>query len=276
MYICPVCKKRLKKLDNVLHCQNGHSFDIARKGYVNLLTTNKRNPKNSGDNAEMVKARTNFLDKGHYLPLAERIAQTAQRELANSKQPVIIDSGCGEGFYTCVYARQLPEARLFGIDISKAAVSHCMTRVHIAGIGNCEFAVASSFELPFLKESADMVISTFAPVANDEYARVLKKGGTLIVVSPSPRHLFELKAVAYDEPYENKPNVYGLNKFELTSEEIFEYTRCIETTQDILDLFSMTPYLYKTSSEGIERLKALDELTVTCGFSIQVYTKKQF
>ena len=105
---------------------------------------------------------------------------------------------------------------------------------------------------------------------------MLKKGGKLIVISPSPRHLFELKAVAYDEPYENKPNVYGLNKFELTSEEIFEYTRCIETTQDILDLFSMTPYLYKTSSEGIERLKALDELTVTCGFSIQVYTKKQF
>ena len=146
MYICPVCKKRLKKLDNVLHCQNGHSFDIARKGYVNLLTTNKRNPKNSGDNAEMVKARTNFLDKGHYLPLAERIAQTAQRELSNSKQPVIIDSGCGEGFYTCVYARQLPEARLFGIDISKAAVSHCMTRVHVAAIGNCEFAVASERE----------------------------------------------------------------------------------------------------------------------------------
>ena len=99
MYICPVCKKRLKKLDNVLHCQNGHSFDIARKGYVNLLTTNKRNPKNSGDNAEMVKARTNFLDKGYYLPLAERIAQTAQRELGTAKQPMIIDSGCGEGFY---------------------------------------------------------------------------------------------------------------------------------------------------------------------------------
>ena len=276
MYICPVCKKRLKKLDNVLHCQNGHSFDIARKGYVNLLTTNKRNPKNSGDNAEMVKARTNFLDKCYYLPLAERIAQTAQRELGTAKQPMIIDSGCGEGFYTCVYARQLPEARLFGIDISKAAVSHCMTRVHVAGIGNCEFAVASSFELPFLKDSADIVISTFAPVANDEYARVLKKGGKLIVISPSPRHLFELKAVAYDQPYENKPNVYGLNKFELTGEETFEYTQNIASTQDILDLFSMTPYLYKTSAEGVERLKALDSLTVTCGFSIQVFTKKQF
>lgn len=275
MYICPVCKKRLKKLDNVLHCQNGHSFDIARKGYVNLLTTVKRNPKNSGDNADMVKARTSFLDKNYYLALARRIAETAGNCLEGKKEPMIIDSGCGEGFYTCVYAQKLPFARIFGIDISKAAISHCMTRIHIAGIKNCEFAVASSFELPFIKESADMVISTFAPVSNDEYARVLKSGGRLIVVSPSPRHLFELKSAAYDEPYENKPNIYGLNKFELSGEEIFEYKQLISSTQDILDLFSMTPYLYKTSAEGIERLKALDSLEVTCGFCIQVYTKKQ-
>ena len=274
MYICPVCKKKLKKLDNVFHCQNGHSFDIARKGYVNLLTTVKRNPKNSGDNAEMVKARTNFLDKNYYLPLAQRIVQAAKRQLDFKNEPIVIDSGCGEGFYTCVYAQQMPQARIFGIDISKAAVSHCMTRVHIAGITNCEFAVASSFELPFLKESADMVISTFAPVSNDEYARVLRKGGKLIVVSPSPKHLFELKRAAYDKPYENKPNVYGLNKFELTNEDIFEYRQLITSTQDILDLFSMTPYLYKTSAEGIERLKALESLEVTCGFCIQVYTKK--
>ena len=275
MYICPVCKKRLKKLDNVLHCQNGHSFDIARKGYVNLLTTVKRNPKNSGDNADMVKARTSFLDKNYYLALARRIAETAGNCLEGKKEPMIIDSGCGEGFYTCVYAQKLPFARIFGIDISKAAISHCMTRIHIAGIKNCEFAVASSFELPFIKESADMVISTFAPVSNDEYARVLKKGGKLIVISPSPKHLFELKSAAYDEPYENKPNNYGLNKFELSGEEIFEYKQLISSTQDILDLFSMTPYLYKTSAEGIERLKALYSLEVTCGFCIQVYTKKQ-
>lgn len=275
MYICPVCKKRLKRLDNVLHCQNGHSFDIARKGYVNLLTTNKRNPKTSGDNAEMVRSRTRFLDKGYYLPLAERIAQTAEKELGRISSPVIIDSGCGEGFYTCVYARNLPDARIFGIDISKAAVSHCMTRVHTDGITNCEFAVASSFELPFLKESADAVISTFAPVSNDEYARVLKRDGKLIVVSPSAKHLFELKSAVYDKPYENKPNIYGLNKFEKTDESIFEYSQTISSTQDLLDLFSMTPYLYKTSAEGIERLKTLEKLTVTCGFCIQVYTKKE-
>ena len=75
MYVCPICKKRLRKLDNVWHCQNGHSFDIARKGYVNLLTTKGRNPKNAGDNAEMVKARTDFLDRDYYLPLAKKTAE---------------------------------------------------------------------------------------------------------------------------------------------------------------------------------------------------------
>ncbi len=273
MYICPVCKKRLKKLDNVWHCQNGHSFDIARKGYVNLLTTNKRNPKNCGDNAEMVKARTEFLDKGYYLPLALRIAQKAGKAISEISSPIVIDSGCGEGFYTCVYANELEKAKVFGIDISKAAVSHCMTRVHTGLVNNCEFAVASSFELPFGDNTADLIISTFAPVSNDEYARVLKSGGKLIVTSPSARHLFELKSAAYDEPYENKPNRYGLNKFELTDEEIFEYKKLLTSTEDILDLFSMTPYLYKTSAQGVERLKALKELEVTCGFCIQLYTK---
>lgn len=114
MYVCPICKKRLRKLDNVWHCQNGHSFDIARKGYVNLLTTKGRNPKNAGDNAEMVKARTDFLDRDYYLPLAKKTAEVMGVLLENVKQPYIIDSGCGEGFYTVNYAKALPKAKFYG------------------------------------------------------------------------------------------------------------------------------------------------------------------
>lgn len=168
MYVCPICKKRLRKLDNVWHCQNGHSFDIARKGYVNLLTTKGRNPKNAGDNAEMVKARTDFLDRDYYLPLAKKTAEVMDGLLENVKQPYIIDSGCGEGFYTVNYAKALPKAKFYGIDISKAAVAHCMTRIHCGNITNCEFAVASSFQLPFIDKFADLIVCTFAPVSNDE------------------------------------------------------------------------------------------------------------
>lgn len=274
MYVCPICKKRLKRLDNVWHCQNGHSFDVARKGYVNLLTTKGRNPKNAGDNAEMVKARTEFLDRNYYLPLAQKTAEVMAQLLEGVKAPNIIDSGCGEGFYTVNYARAIESAHFYGIDISKAAVAHCMTRVHTAGVENCDFAVASSFELPFIDGFADLVVCTFAPVSNDEYARVLKAGGKLVVVSPSPRHLFELKEVLYDKPYENKPNVYGLNKFDEGEEIVFEYPVTLESNEDIMNLFAMTPYFYKTPAQAVKRLENVDRLELTCGFSIRIFTNK--
>lgn len=273
MYVCPVCRKRLKRLGNVWHCQFGHSFDISRKGYVNLLTTAGRNPGKAGDNAEMVKARTEFLDRDHYRPLAEKTADIMAALVENITEPKIIDSGCGEGYYTCIYANRLKNASFWGIDISKNAVSHCAARAGWAGLTNCEFAVASSFELPFRDHFADLIVCTFAPVANDEYARKLRHRGKLVVVSPSPRHLFELKSVLYDEPYENKPNVYGLNKFELTDETILEYKVTLENSTDIQNLFTMTPYYYKTSAESAARLKELDSLEVTCGFTIQTYTR---
>lgn len=273
MYICPVCQKRLKKNEKSWVCPNRHSFDIARKGYVNLLTTDGKNPGTAGDNADMVRARTAFLDKGYYLPLADRISLVIFDEFAGVKSPVIIDSGCGEGFYTVCYAKHIQRAKFFGIDISKNAVAHCMTRVHLQDIHNCEFAVASSFKLPFEDGFADAIVCTFAPVSNDSYAAKLKDKGRLIVVSPSPRHLFELKAVVYDEPYENKPNVYGLNKFRLKDEQIYEYKAHLASQEDIFSLFMMTPYYYKTSTDGLARLKALDEIEVTCGFVIQTYEK---
>lgn len=273
MYVCPICKSNLKRKDKAFRCKNGHSFDIARKGYVNLLTTVKHNPKNSGDNPEMVKARTDFLDKNYYLPLAEKTAEIMKELSKSINTPVIIDSGCGEGFYTSNYARLMPDAQFYGIDISKNAVSHCMTRIHMQNITNCNFAVASSFSLPFREQSADMIVCTFAPVSNDEYARVLKKGGKLVVVSPSAKHLFELKNVLYEKPYENKPNVYGLNRFTKTDETIFEYKVTLNSSEDIMNLFTMTPYYYKTSPQAAQKLESLNSLETTCGFCIQTYTK---
>ena len=271
-YLCPVCGEKLKLSDKTYRCPKNHSFDLAAKGYVNLLLSKGRNPAKAGDNADMVRARSEFLDRGYYTPLAEALRDSTQKALEGADSPEIIDSGCGEGFYTCALA-EIEGSRIWGIDISKHAVSHCMTRAHRDSITNVSFAVASSFALPFPNESADAVVSVFAPVSNDEYARVLKKGGRLIVVSPSPKHLFELKAAVYDTPYENKPNVYGLNKFTLTEEQTLEYKSALASQQDISALFLMTPYWYKTSEQGMERLHALNEIEVTCGFVIQTYTK---
>lgn len=273
MYICPICNEKLKRHEKYYICKNKHSFDIASKGYVNLLTTVKHNPKNAGDNNEMVRARTDFLSKDFYLPLAKKTAEIISENLSDKINPIIIDSGCGEGYYTCEYAENIPNAHIYGIDISKKAVAHCMSRIHMKNISNCDFAVASSFKLPFGKNSADLIVCTFAPVSNDEYARVLRKGGKLVVVSPSAKHLFELKSILYDTPYENKPNVYGLNNFTKTDEVIFEYKTVLPENKDIKNLFLMTPYCYKTSLESVKKLDDIDSLEITCGFCIQTYIK---
>ncbi|MBR1423186.1 MAG: methyltransferase domain-containing protein [Ruminococcus sp.] len=273
MYICPVCRKKLYFSDKSWVCAEHHSFDVHRKGYVNLMTTRKLNPKRAGDNSDMVRARTQFLDYGHYLPLAEKTADIMER-LTPAEHPTIVDSGCGEGYYTVNYARLMPNAQLYGIDISKAACSHAMSRVNEAAIDNAHIAVASSFELPFDDETADLVVCTFAPVSDREYARVLKKGGHLVVVSPSAEHLFELKALIYDEPYKNKPNDYGLESFTEGEEIIYEYKAMLSTRDEILSLYKMTPYFYKTSAPDAAKLIETESLEVTCGFSIRVFAKK--
>ncbi|MBR6102029.1 MAG: methyltransferase domain-containing protein [Ruminococcus sp.] len=274
MYICPCCGEKLKQSDNSYTCRNRHSFDISSKGYVNLLLTKGRNPAKAGDDPAMIRARSDFLDTGLYSPLADKLAGVLSKSLAGVKDPVIIDSGCGEGYYTVRLAGALPGTRLFGIDISKSGIAHAASRKKALRADNLEFAVASSFSLPFRKGSADGVVSVFAPVSNDEYARVLKLGGKLIVVSPTERHLFGLKALLYDEPYENKPNRYSLRSFELIGVERLEYTAELTTDKQVRDLFAMTPYYYKTSPEAAQRLEGCAPLSTEIGFLIQTYARR--
>ncbi len=266
-------KLRLDK--KVWRCQKGHSFDVHRKGYVNLLTTRKHNPKKSGDNGDMVRARTEFLNFGHYEPLVKKTVSVMKALLEGVEDPVIIDSGCGEGYYTVNYAKQMPDASFFGIDISKGACSHAMSRVNEQGLENVDIAVASAFELPFEDMSADLVVCTFAPVSDREYARVLKSGGKLVVISPSAEHLFELKELIYENPYRNKPNEYGLEHFDEGEEEIFEYKASLASREEILSLYKMTPYYYKTAAPDAAKLIETESLELTCGFSIRTFSKKE-
>ncbi|MGN0633975.1 MAG: methyltransferase domain-containing protein [Oscillospiraceae bacterium] len=274
MYICPVCRTRMKENKKGFCCKKGHRFDYAAQGYVNLLTSSHRNPKTSGDNAMMVKARTDFLERDYYRPLAEKAAQTMKTLLEGVSSPVVLDCGCGEGYYTNIYAQSLPDAQVFGFDLSKSAVRHASSQASQKGIKNVHFAAASCFELPIADRAADLIVCTFAPVSNDEYARVLKKGGKLVIICPSPIHLSGLKAALYDDPYLNKPNEYGLKSFAPLDPQRLEYEITLETNEDIMNLFAMTPYYYKTSEEGKKRLSALDSLKTDCGFDILSFRKK--
>ena len=275
MLICPVCKKRLIPSGNSFVCTENHSFDLSKSGYLHLLTSKGRNPKLAGDNAEMVKSRSAFLDKGYYQPLAEKIAKILADSFESKGivKPVIIDSGCGEGFYTTSFCKSLPAAYIYGLDISKNAVNHAAKRASCDKQNNAFFCVASSFELPFKSGCADAVISIFAPVCNDEYSRVLKKKGRLFVAAPNADHLFGLKEALYEKPYKNKPNEYNLTNFKLEKQHDLRFEITLDCNNDIQSLFKMTPYYYKTSIADTEKLNSLNSLKTVCDFCILEYVK---
>ena len=199
---CPVCGGLLCADAQTLRCENGHCYDIAKKGYVNLLLSNRSAQKRHGDDRAMVAARTAFLDSGSYAPLCAAIAETAVGRCPAA--PTVLDVGCGEGYYTAAVhdalcaAGKTPE--VYGVDISREALIAAHRRLPALSL-----AVATLSRLPMADAGCDLVMNVFAPVDAREFRRVLRPGGTLLRAVPLERHLWELKCAVYDVPYENKP-----------------------------------------------------------------------
>lgn len=268
-FICPVCRKRLEKKDNSLFCSSGHCFDFSKGGYVNLLT--KGGKKGHGDDKLMVKARRDFLSKGYYAHLRERVCGEAEKYAENGCS--LLDSGCGEGYYTSGLCDALGNNQgneIYGIDVSKEALkmaAKTCPQVH--------FAVASAYCMPFEDNSFDMITSLFAPLAIQEFYRLLKNNGVFITVIPLENHLFSLKKAVYDVPYLNKPQNTDLNGFELISSAELKKEIRLSCSEDILNLFMMTPYYYKTSSKDQEKLSRIEKLDTETEFMILTYKKSR-
>ena len=179
IFCCPSCQKPLCREERRLVCPAGHSFDVARSGYVNLLLSQQTGRKHHGDDKRMVKARSAFLERGYYDPMRQELIKQG---LAAARQGMtVLDAGCGEGYYTAEMAKTLREReyrpKVAGIDISKAALQEAAKRD-----GESEYAVASCFHLPVAGESVDLLLSVFAPYCGEEFLRVLKPDGQFIMV----------------------------------------------------------------------------------------------
>lgn len=270
IYICPVCGKKLDILNRSYVCPQNHTFDTAKSGYVNLLLSKHAGKSVHGDNKLMVQARRNFLDKGFYSPLKEAVCEAVCRYSCGGD--VILDAGCGEGYYTSAIAEVLEaegkNADIFGIDISKTAVDHASKRCK-----NISFAAASVFHIPAKDSSCDMLVTLFAPYCGEEFCRVLKDKGIMIMAIPSVMHLWELKLAIYDTPYKNEVKPYELQGFELAEQSRISYKISIDAPEDIQSLFSMTPYYYRTGKTERERLEALETLETQVDFELLVYSK---
>lgn len=265
-YICPVCAGELAVCGKSHVCSLHHTFDIAKEGYVNLAVGKSGD---SGDSREMCLCRHRFLNSGYYAQFADGICDCIGEYLTSPG--TIIDAGCGEGYYLRRIKERFPESDLFGIDLAKEAIK--LAAKSERGRENpCHFSVCGIFSLPFSDEFADAVISVFAPVCESENARVLKKGGIMLVAGPGKTHLSGLKSAIYESPYENPEKHREYEGFIYVGSRNVKYETIIEK-EHIYDLFTMTPYYWKTSKRDAEKLASLETLSTELDFVISVYRK---
>lgn len=266
---CPICGKGLSREEGRYFCPDGHSYDRAREGYVHLLPANRKHAKEPGDDKGMSAARNRFLSGGYYAHLLERLQALAVERTGPGA--AVLDSGCGEGYYTQGVWQALTQAghmpRLAGIDLSRPAIRLAARRLR-AG----EFAVASAYHLPVGTQTVDLLLNCFSPLALEEFRRVLRPGGTFLYVVPGADHLWELKQVLYDTPYRNQEEDIPYEGF--TYEAVVPVAGKMWVRGEALrDLFQMTPYYWKTPKAGAARLAALESLEITADFRIHVFRR---
>jgi 23S rRNA (guanine745-N1)-methyltransferase len=268
MYQCPVCNAPLQANQMQVRCDQGHSFDVHKKGYLNLLLAHQKNSKAPGDDAQMVASRRRFLDEGHYHRLADTIALQIQKVLPTNAN--LWDAGCGEGYYTQVIRDRNPGLSIYGLDISKPAIqaSSRFKSIH--------WCVASSTHPPYLDESFDGIVSVFSRVDAEPFARVLKPGGFVFMAVPDSDHLLNLREHIYEtvRPYDTSKHLsYFEQGFELENEERITVDLQLESSEAILDLLGMTPHAHRLPTEKRQTLARLDSLSDTACFKLYQFKK---
>ena len=266
-FTCPVCGKPLHG-DKTFKCENNHSYDKNKHGYLNLLMSNTASSKRHGDDKLMVASRSRFLDKGYYEPVRQALTQALLAHAADGMR--VLDAGCGEGWYTAHFARALADyaPEVAGVDISRDALRRAAKR------GLSHLAVASTARLPAENGSCRAVLNVFSPPELREFHRVLAPDGVLIRALPMEDHLLGLKQAVYDKPLRNPPPPTQLEGYHLLQATPVQYTLTLDDPEDIWSLFSMTPYYYKTGKADQEKLRALTHLTTQVEILILTYSKE--
>ena len=258
--VCPICAGSLQREANIWRCADGHCFDIARQGYVNLLPVQQKHSLQPGDTKEQVRARREFLDGGFYEPIARELCA-----MAEGCSGPILDVGCGEGYYSAKLSQAL-DTELVGLDISKEAVRSAAGR-YKSGLWLC----STASRLPVRAQSVGVLTSLFALTVPEEFRRVLRPDGAFIQVLAAEDHLMGLKGIIYPElTHKEKNSVPELPGFRLEESRRLRFTFTVEGAQ-VQNLLSMTPHVYRISREGAQRLRQTQILTDTASCVLNLY-----
>jgi 23S rRNA (guanine745-N1)-methyltransferase len=273
---CPLCRALLSRDKRRWYCPAGHSFDIAKEGYLHLLPVQKKKSRAPGDDKQMVSSRSRFLNSGHYQRVSDAINLKARKIISQQfSDPVaIVDAGCGEGYYPTRLQQSLLDQQVrndfVGVDISKPACKAAAKRSR-----SIQWLVASSSDIPITDHSADIILSLFSPIPAEEFQRCLKANGQLIVASTGPKHLLELRELLYDTVDTSSLNTSKalaprFSPVEKNGENI-QYNISLKDSSSIQDLLAMTPHYWRASAEKKSHLTSIHELSISIDIQLNCY-----
>lgn len=293
--ICPVCAEVGRESSfllagGALRCDAGHTFDIAREGYVNLLPASGSKDAVHGDLPIMLRSRRDFLNRGHYQFLAEALSGVCVDVLsllsARSNASALLDVGCGEGYYLNQLLHQIPLRfadrgetfvnqqlpDLYGLDLAREAARLAAKRnpqLRIT-VGN------TMVRLPFATGSMSMLLSLFAPRNPQEFDRVLAADGTLVVVIPTPGHLHEIRQHVRLLPIEVDKATHVVDQlrgvFELTNSHSINTILQLEPV-DVRLLIAMTPNAWFVPKDRLSAIDDIDVLPTQASFTLMQFRK---
>ncbi|MGB4441124.1 MAG: methyltransferase domain-containing protein [Coriobacteriia bacterium] len=266
---CPHCGAELAEAGGALACASGHSFDIARQGYVNLLPGDAT--AGTADTREMVGARSAFLARGHFRPLDAALAD-AVVSAVGAAEGCVIDVGAGTGEHLAAVLERLPGRTGLALDISKHAARRAARAHPRVGAAVCD----AWGTLPVRDGVAAAVMCVFAPRNAPEFARILAASGVLVVVTPTSRHLQEIAGplglVSVDPRKEERLETALGGHFERAA------TRAVEremrlSREDVLAAALMGPSAHHLQADDVEsRVASLPEpIAVTLSVSVSTW-----
>lgn len=255
-FACPICQENLTLVESSLKCNNRHSFDLAKFGYVNLAPQIKQSANYDKENFQN---RQQILEAGFYQAILEVVSDL----LSNSKNAkTILDIGCGEGFYSRKLQENHSEKTFYAFDISKDSVQ-------IAAKSEPNWAVnwfvGDLARLPIKDASMNILLDIFSPANYGEFRRVLSKDGILIKVIPTENHLKEIRQRVQDQltnkDYSNQDiKNHFQEHFTILSSQTASLTKTI-TAEQLQALLSMTPLLFHVDQTKID-WSQLTEITI--------------
>ena len=269
---CPLDGDAMQRQSSHWQCPKGHSFDIARQGYVNLLPVQHKKSRDPGDSKAMVAARKAFLDSGFYAPIATAISQLCTDHLDTTAPLAILDAGCGEGYYLQALCAALdtPEREIIatGLDISKWALRACLQRNRqLNGI------VASNRQVPLPDHSQQLLLCAFGFPVYREFARLLAPGGLYLQVDAGPDHLLEMREHLYPELRRSEaPSIQeGIDTIgPVLNEQRLQFTIDELTHQPLEQLLMMTPHYHRASPAAQQRLLDSAPLPMTADLVLRL------